>query len=190
MKLIHSIFFGLMLIALLATAASAQTQLRQISGKVIDPNQAVVVDAKVLITNISTGIQDIVQTNAEGLFTLGNVAVGEYEVSIEKQGFKKVVQHIKVEVAQRVGLTINVEVGSVSETVEVTAGAVAVVNTQSAEVSREITSNEVSNLPLLNRNPYVLVSLAPGAVDAAKATGDEQGVAIAIAGSRNRSINF
>ncbi|HEX3323431.1 MAG TPA: TonB-dependent receptor [Terriglobales bacterium] len=190
MKLIHSISLGLMLVTLLATAAFAQTQLGQISGKVIDPNQAVVVDAKVLITNISTGIQDIVQTNAEGLFTLGNVAVGDYEVSIEKQGFKKVVQHIKVEVAQRVGLTINLEVGSVSETVEVTAGAVAVVNTQSAEVSREITSNEVSNLPLLNRNPYVLVSLAPGAVDAAKATGDEQGVGIAIAGSRNRSINF
>jgi hypothetical protein len=190
MKTIRLLLFGLAVMSLLGATAVAQTQFGQISGKVVDPNQAVVIEAKITISNTSTGIQDVVQTNAEGLFTLGNVAVGDYEVAVEKQGFKKAVQRVKVEVAQRVGLTITLEVGLVTETVEVTAGAVAVVNTVSAEVAREITSSEVTNLPLLNRNPYVLVSLAPGAVDAAKATGDEQGVGFAVAGSRNRSINF
>jgi hypothetical protein len=130
-------------------------------------------------------------TNSEGLFTVGNVRVGEYEISVEKEGFKKSVQHMKVEVAQRLNIPVTLQLGGTTETVEVTAANAEVINTISAEVSHEITSNEITTLPLLTRNPYALMELAPGSVNSNVATGDyANGLGISNSGSRGRSINF
>ncbi|HUM06327.1 MAG TPA: TonB-dependent receptor [Terriglobales bacterium] len=179
------------LILILAATALGQTDRGQISGKVVDPNDAVVTDATVTITNLATASRQVTQTNSEGLFAVGNIRVGEYEVSIEKTGFKKAVQRVKVEVAQRLNLPITLQLGGTSETVEVNATNVAVINTVSAEVSHEITGTEITNLPLLTRNPYALMELAPGSVNANVATGDfANGLGISNSGSRGRSINF
>ncbi len=185
-------FAGLLCAVLvLAGTALAQTDLGQISGKVLDPKQAIVPDATVTVTNLATSAKQTTTTNGEGLFTVGNVRVGEYEVTVEKQGFKKSAQRVKVEVAQRVNLPITLQLGTTSETVEVTAENTAVINTISAEVSHEITATEITNLPLLTRNPYALMELAPGSVNANVATGDfANGLGISNSGSRGRSINF
>ncbi len=188
MKIIRS-----MLVALFAIAWSAsllaQTQFGQVSGKVTDPSDAVVSEAKVTITNLATGAQDTTQTNSDGLFAIGNVPVGDYEIAVEKEGFRRAVRRVKVEVAQRVNIPIALTVGSINESVEVV-GDVVAVNTVSGEVAREITASELANMPLLTRNPYNLVLLAPGAVDTNAANGDAQGIGVSVAGSRNRSINF
>ncbi|HLQ77153.1 MAG TPA: carboxypeptidase-like regulatory domain-containing protein, partial [Terriglobia bacterium] len=148
-------FAGLLCAVLvLAGTALAQTDLGQVSGKVLDPKEAIVPDATVTVTNLATSAKQTTTTNGEGLFTVGNVRVGEYEVTVEKQGFKKSAQRVKVEVAQRVNLPITLQLGTTSETVEVTAENTAVINTISAEVSHEITATEITNLPLLTRNPY------------------------------------
>ena len=184
-------FHCTMLALVLAGTALAQTDLGQISGKVVDPKDAVVTDAAVTVTNLATSTKQTAVTNGEGLFTVGNVRVGDYEVAVEKQGFKKSIQRVKVEVAQRVSLPITMQLGGTSETVEVTASNAEVINTTSAEVSHEITSNEITNLPLLTRNPYALMELAPGSVNANVATGDyANGLGISNSGSRGRSINF
>jgi len=184
-------FLCISLVLVLAGTALAQTDLGQISGKVVDPKEAVVTDATVTVTNLATAAKQTTQTNGEGLFTVGNIRVGEYEVSIEKQGFKRFVQRVKVEVAQRLSLPIVLQLGGTSETVEVNATNVAVINTTSAEVSHEITGTEITNLPLLTRNPYALMELAPGSVNANVATGDfANGLGISNSGSRGRSINF
>jgi hypothetical protein len=184
-------FLGALLVLVLAGTALAQTDLGQISGKVVDPKDAVVTDATVTVTNLATSAKQTALTNGEGLFTIGNVRVGDYEVAVEKQGFKRSVQHVKVEVAQRLNLPIELQLGVTSETVEVTAENTAAINTISAEVSHEITSNEITNLPLLTRNPYALMELAPGSVNANVATGDyANGLGISNSGSRGRSINF
>ena len=179
------------LVLVLAGTALAQTDLGQISGKVSDPKDAVITDATVTITSVATANRQVTQTNSEGLFAVGNIRVGEYEITIEKTGFKKSVQRVKVEVAQRLNLPITMQLGGTSETVEVNATNVAVINTVSAEVNHEITSNEITNLPLLTRNPYALMELAPGSVNANVATGDNaNGLGISNSGSRGRSINF
>jgi hypothetical protein len=184
-------FLGALIVLVLAGTALAQTDLGQISGKVLDPKEAVVIDAKVTVTNLATSAKQTTATNGEGLFTIGNVRVGEYEIAVEKDGFKKSVQRVKVEVAQRLNLPISLQLGGTSETVEVTATNTAAINTISAEVSHEVTANEITNLPLLTRNPYALMELAPGSVNANVATGDyANGLGISNSGSRGRSINF
>ena len=184
-------FLVVLLVLVLAGTTLAQTDLGQISGKVLDPKDAIVTDAKVSVTNTATAGKQTTTTNSEGLFTVGNLRVGEYEVAVEKEGFKKSVQHVKVEVAQRLNLPVTLQLGGTSETVEVTATNTDVINTISAEVSHEITSSEITNLPLLTRNPYALMELAPGSVNANVATGDyANGLGISNSGSRGRSINF
>jgi len=184
-------FLGVLIVLVLAGTALAQTDLGQIGGKVLDPKDAVVIDAKVTVTNLATSAKQTTATNGEGLFTIGNVRVGEYEVAVEKDGFKKSVQRVRVEVAQRLSLPVTLQLGGTSETVEVTATNTETINTISAEVSHEITSNEITNLPLLTRNPYALMELAPGSVNSNVATGDyANGLGISNSGSRGRSINF
>src|SRR6266576_3762811 len=184
-------FLVVLLVLVLAGTKLAQTDLGQISGKVMDPKDAIVTDAKVTVTNTATAGKQTTTTNSEGLFTVGNVRVGEYEVAVEKEGFKKSVQRVKVEVAQRLNVPVTLQLGGTSETVEVTATNTEVINTISAEVSHEITSSEITNLPLLTRNPYALMELAPGSVNANVATGDyANGLGISNSGSRGRSINF
>src|SRR5215831_4125494 len=136
-------FLCVLLVFVLAGTALAQTDLGQISGTVVDPNAAVVTDATVTVTNVATASKQTTQTNSEGLFAVGNIRVGEYEIAVEKTGFKKSVQRVKVEVAQRLNLPITLQLGGTSETVEVNATSVAIINTVSAEVAHEITGSEI-----------------------------------------------
>jgi hypothetical protein len=182
---------GLLLVFFLGGSVIAQTQFGQISGKVVDPSEAVIAGAKVTVTKVDTLTREVTETNAEGLFLVGNVAVGEYDVAVEKEGFNRAIHRVKVEVAQRVFLPFTLKVGTVAEKVEVVGGAAITVNTVSAELSRELTSTEITNLPLLTRNPYALMELAPGAVNANVATGDNSNtLGISVSGTRTRSINF
>jgi hypothetical protein len=179
----------LLIFAVAVPFATAQTQFGQLGGSVADPAGAVVPGAKVTVTNTATAQSQVVQTNNEGLFGVGNIAIGEYVISVEKEGFKRAEKRVKVEIAQSVFAPIALELGTTSETVEVSAQTT-VVNTVNGEVSREVTGNEITNMPLLTRNPYNLVLLAPGAVDAGNASGDNYGVGAAVSGSRTRSMNF
>ena len=77
-------FLGALIVLVLPGTALAQTDLGQISGKVLDPKEAVVIDAKVTVTNLATSAKQTTATNGEGLFTIGNVRVGEYEIAVEK----------------------------------------------------------------------------------------------------------
>src|ERR1700730_5205177 len=94
-----------LLLAMLSGVAISQTQLGQISGSIVDPAGALVAGAKVTVTNVATGTREVTDTNNEGLFTVANVALGDYEVAVEKEGFRRSVKRLRVEIAQRVNLT-------------------------------------------------------------------------------------
>jgi len=181
-----------LLLAMLSGVAISQTQLGQISGSIVDPAGALIAGAKVTVTNVATGTREVTDTNNEGLFTVANVSLGDYEVAVEKEGFRRSVKRLRVEIAQRVNLTVALEVGTSSETVEVSGNAV-VVNTVSGEISREVTSSEIQNMPLLTRNVYALLTLAPGSVNTSVSNGDDSGTntfGIAVSGTRGRSIDY
>jgi carboxypeptidase family protein len=173
----------------LGISAVAQTQFGTINGRAADTTGAVISQAKVTLTNAATNVKREAETNSDGLFTLANVTAGNYEIAIEKQGFRKTVQKITVEVAQRLTLEFSMQVGAVQDVVTVSEES-APINTSTGEVSHTVTEKEIIQLPLITRNPYALVGLTPGAADTGAVTGDMRGLGLAVAGQRTSSVNF
>src|SRR5579872_6364345 len=143
--------------------AIAQTILGRISGAVRDNSGAVVPGAKVTVTNQSTGLIWNTETDGSGNYVVTNLPVGTYDVSAEAAGFKKNVRTgYALDADGRISADFVLQVGSLSENVEVTAVAGDTVNTVSGEVGRVISSEQMEDLALNGRNYMQLVSVIPG----------------------------
>ncbi|MDQ2922393.1 MAG: carboxypeptidase-like regulatory domain-containing protein, partial [Acidobacteriota bacterium] len=176
-------------VSLASSSAFAQTGFGRVTGEILDPNGAAVTGAKVSLNNVATGAKMEVTTNDSGLYTIANVPAAKYEITVEKQGFRGVNQPVTVQVAQTVTVNFSLQIGEITNVVNITEEASAI-NTSSGELSRTISGAEISNLPLLTRNPYALVALTPGAADTGTVTGDTRGVGLAVNGSRTSGVNF
>ncbi|PWT93756.1 MAG: TonB-dependent receptor [Blastocatellia bacterium] len=155
----------LLLIVLASLSVCGQTIFGRINGTVTDSTGAVVPDASVTVVNIATNLTRTAVTDSEGFYTVTNLPVGTYTVTVERQGFKKANQTDNVLAAdQRLTVNITLEAGAVSETVDVSTAAGETVNTTSGEVARVVDKRQVQNLALNGRNYMQLVTLIPGAV--------------------------
>jgi hypothetical protein len=155
----------LILIASGASILTAQTTFGRISGTVSDSAGAAVPNATVTVSNPATSFTRTVATDNSGFYTVTNVPVGTYSVSVEMQNFKKAVLPGNVINADsRLTVDVALETGQISEVVEVTQTSGETVNTTSGEVAKVIDSQQVSNLALNGRNYYQLLSVIPGAV--------------------------
>jgi len=135
-----------------------------ILGTVNDPTGAGVPGAKVTITNLSTQISVAVQADAGGSYVVPTLIPGTYEVTVEKEGFKRTTQTgITLQVDQKARVDLTLQLGAVTQTVQVSAEA-ALVKTESSEQGQVITAQQVVGLPLNVRNFAQLVSLNTGAV--------------------------
>ena len=133
-----------------------------IYGTVTDPSGAVVAGAKVTTTEVNKGITVATTTNESGNYTQPHLVVGAYKVSIEASGFKTTVQEnvpVSVDASTRVDVVL--QVGEVTQEVTVSA-APSLLKTDRADVSTTLTSREVTQLPVLNRNFTQLELLLPG----------------------------
>ena len=154
----------ILLLAFAAASASGQTIFGRISGTVTDSSGAVIPNASVTVRNNATNLERTAVTDDEGFYTVTNLPVGNYTVSVEQTGFKKSVQTGNVLAADtRLTVNLTLEPGSVSETVEVSTTAGETVNTTSGEVARVVDKRQVQNLALNGRNYMQLVTLIPGA---------------------------
>jgi carboxypeptidase family protein len=143
---------------------SGQTNFGRITGTVVDSSGAVVPNATVTVINSATNALRSAVTDEGGFYTVTNLPVGTYTVTVERQGFKKANQTDNALTAdQRLTVNITLETGSVSETVEVSTAAGETVNTTSGEVARVVDKRQVQNLALNGRNYMQLVTLIPGA---------------------------
>jgi carboxypeptidase family protein len=146
---------------------SAQIQNGQFNGTVLDPSGAAVPNAKVTIKNAATGFTATATTNQNGYYSAKELPVGNYSVTATAPGFKTSSQTgltLNAGTIQRVDL--HLEVGQVSQTVEVS-GAAPAVNTEDSRLSTTVQANQIANLPLNGRNVYDLIQQAPGAVNVA-----------------------
>src|ERR1051326_1765434 len=156
---------ALLISAFACFSVCGQTVNGRINGPVSDSSGAVVPNAAVTITNTSTNATRTAVTDDSGFYTVTNLPVGTYTVTVERNGFKKANQTGNVLTAdQRLTVNITLEAGNVTETVEVTTAAGETVNTTSGEVARVVDSRQVQNLALNGRNYMQLVTLIPGAV--------------------------
>ena len=154
--------FGLALVLLLCTSlAFAQSDLGSIQGFVKDPSGAMVPGAKVTLRN-NAGLERTVQTTDAGYFAVASIPAGLYAVAVEASGFKKYESRDnKLDPSASLAIDITLTVGAASETVEVTATAVAL-QTESGSVQKLVTRQQIDALELNGRNPIFMANLVPG----------------------------
>jgi Carboxypeptidase regulatory-like domain/TonB dependent receptor-like, beta-barrel len=135
-----------------------------LSGRVSDPDGALVVGAKVEATNIDTNVVYSGETNSDGLFVISNITPGRYRVIVSKQGFKTIVKpDVTLHVQDALALNFAMQVGSISQSMTIEGGA-PLVNTESATISTVVDRHFVENLPLNGRSFQSLIELTPGVV--------------------------
>ena len=144
-------------------ALHAQTITGQISGTVADPTGAMVVGAKVVLTDPSTGSSRTVSVRESGAFTLNDVLPGTYNLAVSANGFQTYQQaNIIVTPSESVALhQIQLTLGSTSVEVSVQANA-AHVETDSSEHSADIDSHQFTEVPDRGRNFLDYLALLPG----------------------------
>jgi hypothetical protein len=139
-----------------------------IEGTVYDQQGAAIQAVKVTVRNISTGAQRVLTTSASGQFAALQLDLGDYEVTIEKDGFRRFVVTATVKSAEVTRLTVNMRLGSVSETVTVEGGAAPVLDVASAQLTFSVDAQLAINLPNQGRDPVGFAVLAPGIVPVTK----------------------
>ena len=152
----------LSLTGLVVPGAHAQTTATEILGLVKDSSGAVVSGATVTITRTATGQTLTKPTNEAGEYAFPLIEIGDWTVHVEMQGFRsETVTALKVETQQKARVDFVLEVGSVAETVEVTATG-AVLETENSTVGQVIENKRVADLPLNGRNLIHLAAMVPG----------------------------
>ena len=151
-------------LVLMAGSAFAQSQAANgaIEGTISDSQGGVLPGVTVIVTNTNTGLERSLVTNELGLFRAPLLPIGTYRVVAELQGFKKIQNdNLSLSVGQTAVVNMTMEVGTVSETVEVTSQAPAV-DLGRIDVGHTMSDLEVHNLPLVARNPYNFALAQPG----------------------------
>lgn len=131
----------------------AQSNAADLQGVVRDPQGAVVVGASVTARNPATNFSRTVQTNDEGYYLIVSLPPGDYEVSVEAPTYKKaVVPSYSLTVGARADLDVALEVGQISEVVNITSGDQPVIETSRTTVSGTIEQQRIENLPINQRD--------------------------------------
>jgi len=165
-RLSMAILLGLSLAAF-STPIMGQAVNATLLGTVTDASEAVVYGAKVTVTEMKTGVSRSTTTNESGNYEFPNLPPGQYEVAVEREGFKRSVRSgIDVLVNSDVRVNMVLQPGTKSEVVEVMAE-IPILQTDRADVGAKMEAKQVTDLPLgNNRNFQNLVNLVPGATRA------------------------
>src|SRR5450432_2512543 len=142
----------------------AQTQAinGSIRGHVTDSAATAIPKASGTTDNADTGFSRSFSTNEEGYFVIPNLPLVAYTVTVQKEGFEKQrYTNVVLDAGTEAVLEVQLKVGSVTTTVEVTAGA-SVIEPSRVNTGRTIDHAEVDNLPLTSRIPYNFVIFQPG----------------------------
>jgi hypothetical protein len=155
---------SLFMISWFACGVVGQTETATVSGLVTDRTAAAVSGAEVRLQSAERGTVTTTTTNNAGIYVFPSVQPGQYQISIQKQGFKQVdLLGLIVNVQDHIEQNFRLEVGSIAESVTVEAGA-SMINTTNASVSTVVDQMYVKNMPLNGRSFQDLILLAPGVV--------------------------
>jgi len=140
----------------------AQVESGKVVGAVRDSSGAALTGAKITVTNVGTNVSSVVTTNQTGDYAVSELRPGTYTVLAEDTGFKKAAQApFKLDVNQVMRVDFTLTVGSINETVTVTA-AEPLVESETSSLGQVIEQSRVNDLPLDGRNFVELAYLTPG----------------------------
>jgi hypothetical protein len=148
---------------LLSLPAAAQTSTTgALQGTVTDPQGAVVPGAEVKLLDQATNRSQIERTNDGGLYIFANVPPGIYTITVARTGFRTAqVTELKVEVNKSYTVNLTLELGQMTEVVQVEAGVGAELQTTDAQVGNVVQTRVLRSLPTLGRSTLELISLQP-----------------------------
>jgi len=163
-KSIKAFLLAICLVCSVSGLVSAQqAATATLSGRVLDPNGAVIQGATVTATQTATGVKRETTTNDEGVYVISNLAPGGYDLRIQARGFADKISKapLVVRVGQTTTLDTELELGPTTATVDLIDHA-SLVETNSSAVNDVINDNEIQTLPLNGRNFLELALLIPG----------------------------
>src|SRR5437867_2264631 len=171
MKNIRAIFVFLSLVVFLCTSMVllsppllAQSTYGSIAGSVTDSSGAAIADAQVALTNLGTAEKRTQSTGTDGLYSFVNLNPGRYKIEAEKTGFKHFTRpEVVVEVNQSARIDVTLQVGDVTQTVEVT-GETPLLQTETSSLGQVVEQRLANGLPLNGRNIFNLTAVAPSVV--------------------------
>ncbi|MBE7544961.1 MAG: carboxypeptidase regulatory-like domain-containing protein, partial [Solibacteraceae bacterium] len=172
---------------LFAVPGLTQSFTGRIVGTVTDASGGVVAGADVRISNVATGWSTAASTNEDGNYTATELPRGEYQIEVSSAGFKQFVRRgIQLSIGQQARVDVRLEVGSVSESVEVTADA-SLLETVDSVLGKVVDNKRIIELPLNTRNVYSLLYLTPGVTGSVSTT---YGTGFGINGARNSMLDI
>ncbi|MBN2370968.1 MAG: TonB-dependent receptor [Vicinamibacteria bacterium] len=153
--------FSFAVLMSIAQIVAAQEARGRITGRVLDPSKSAVPAASVKVTDVARGTTVSLTTNDQGLFQANYLLIGTYQVVVEIAGFKKhVTSEVVIGLNETRDLTIELEVGGVEETINVTSESLT--NTSDANMGLSVDTRRLAELPLIHGDPYKITGLAPG----------------------------
>ena len=154
--------FAFCFLWLAVAPAIAQTTTAELAGSVTDPSGAAIAKAKVVAANTGTGLNYDAVSDDSGGYLITLLPPGTYTLSVEAPGFRRTVQNnLTLEVNQRAKIDFKLQLGAVSETVEVAAAA-PLLESQSSTLGSVVTERLIADLPLNGRNFVTLAIVTPG----------------------------
>lgn len=175
------------LLGILVASLSAFSQVNtgSISGTVTDPSNASVAGASVTLTNEETGVKLTSTTTAAGQYLFTSLQRGRYSIEVTAAGFKKTERTgLELRVGEKMGVDLTLQIGSVTETLNVVAETPLLVTTN-ANLGTNIDNKKIMELPLPGRNPTRLFQTAPGVGGIKSDLGD-----LRLGGGRTRLVEF
>lgn len=180
--LLH-LFAAVVSLAVAVSPARSQTFYGSVVGIVTDATQSAMPESNVVLTNGSTAERRTATTSADGLYRFVNLVPGQYKLEIEKSGFRRYIRdQVTVEVEATVRIDVVMQIGDVTQTVEVT-GETPLIQTENASLSQVVGARAVQGLPLNGRNVLNLVNLVPGVVPQGASDGNLTGKNVFAAGN-------
>ncbi|MGB8060565.1 MAG: carboxypeptidase regulatory-like domain-containing protein [Candidatus Sulfotelmatobacter sp.] len=185
--------FMLAFMLLAAVGASAQTFRGTILGTVTDPSGAVIAGANVTAKNTGTGLVRSTTTSGDGSYSLPELPIGSYDVTVSQAGFQTfVAKGVTVDVATERRVDAALKAGQVSTQVEVAGDLLPQVETTSNDLGGTLTADTIESLPVNGRDYQKLIYLNPGVAGSPDQISDSPGSygTFSMNGSRGRSNNF
>jgi len=180
-------------ILLAALSLPAQTFRGTILGTVTDPSGAVLPGATVTVKNTGTGLERSTQTSADGSYTLSELPIGTYTVTISQTGFDTfVATGVAVNVAGERRVDAALKTGQISTKVEVSADQLPIIETTTNTLGGVLTAETVENMPVNGRDYTKLIYMNPGVAGSPDEISDSPGSfgEFSMNGARGRSNNY
>jgi len=178
---------------LMSSILAAQTFRGTILGTVTDPSGNVVAGATVKARNTGTGLERTATTSADGSYSIPELPIGSYSVSVTQSGFQtSITNDVVVNVATERRVDAQLKVGQVNQVVEVSGGELPQIETTSNDLGGVLTSQAVEDLPINGRDYTKLIFLNPGVAGSPDQITDSPGSfgEFSMNGARGRSNNY